>query len=347
MKRIVLADIKSNNNKGVSTGHYFALAQNYLDVFGKECNCIIAGGPIYKSKFKKVLTLPHDSIEGDSLLVNKYRVLANCYYLFKNTGKDDVVVLQHSGTLTFFLGIIFFANRNNNIYIIQYDTTSLSSKVKRLIYKLAKNRIKGILCPNASIGEAYDKEYCVIPDYIFAKKAQNDEWCDNNKKYDFAIVGSIFPDKGVAEVANFFRNKDYKILIAGKAYENLENTLKKLSANSPNIDLRLGYLSENDYYNYFREARYCILNYRGVYQERSSGVVLDALYNGVPVVGHDCKALNFIKEENVGFLFDDIENLNPDALLNETKYRSYLHNINTFISKQSLYKNKIMDFLRL
>lgn len=50
MKRLILADVKSLNIKGKSIGHYFTLAQNYIDLFGDYCQVKIAGGPIYKTR---------------------------------------------------------------------------------------------------------------------------------------------------------------------------------------------------------------------------------------------------------------------------------------------------------
>ena len=41
MKNIIIADLKSNNNKGKSTGHYFAVAQNYFELYTKTHNVLM------------------------------------------------------------------------------------------------------------------------------------------------------------------------------------------------------------------------------------------------------------------------------------------------------------------
>ena len=64
MKRLIIADVKSNNNKGYCTGHYFALAQNYINLYQNICPVLIGGGPIYKTNFRKkdLFMLPYDCL---------------------------------------------------------------------------------------------------------------------------------------------------------------------------------------------------------------------------------------------------------------------------------------------
>ena len=50
IKKIIIADICSMVIDGNAVGHYFTVAQNYLDLFKSACNVKIAGGPVYKDK---------------------------------------------------------------------------------------------------------------------------------------------------------------------------------------------------------------------------------------------------------------------------------------------------------
>lgn len=43
---------------------------------------------------------------------------------------------------------------------------------------------------------------------------------------------------------------------------------------------------------YLEASKYAILNYSGEYSNRSSGVVFDTLFNGVPVIGKKCQYLS-------------------------------------------------------
>ena len=348
MKNIIIADLKSNNNKGKSTGHYFAVAQNYFELYTKTHNVLIAGGPIYKIRFSndKLFKLPLDTKTANNVLKNKLNFFKNAFYLFRRTNLNDILIIQKCGIITTFIAIVLFAKKKrNNIFMIEYDTEALNSNIKRFIYIFAKKKIKGFICPNKTIGLAYGKPYCVVTDYIYTfPKEPFIPY--SHKIYDFCIVGSIWPDKGVIEIAEKFKHTNYKLIIAGKPCNNIiKNQLESITQNSPNITLNLGYISENDYYNYIINSKYCILNYQGCYNERSSGVVLDVLFRHVPIIAHRCNATSLIEEENVGLLYNNLNEFNPDTVLNKNIYNKYIEGINNFLSKQESYKKELIEFL--
>lgn len=349
MKKLIIADVKSYNNNGKSTGHYFAVAQNYLDLYKDCCEVKVAGGSIFKTHFKPkdIFLLPYDYIPSMNWLKNKFRVLMNCRYLFRHVTADDVIVMQHSGASTTLIGIALFATKKNNINLIQYDTDALSSLSKRIIFKLAKHRIKSILCPNQNIADAYGLPSCIVTDYIYPKDGYKNSILFEKKKYDIAIVGSICPDKGVIEAARTLVKTNYRVIIAGKANKQLADELHKICDRSENIELNIGFIKNEDYYEYIRNARFCVLNYHGVYEYRSSGVVLDILFNGTPIIGHKCKALNFISTSNVGYLFDNINNVNFDDIIKKEMYENYQKGIETYLNTQKKYKQNIVNFLHL
>ena len=349
MKRLIIADIKSNNNHGKCTGHYFAVAQNYLDLYSDICQTVVAGGPIFKKNFDdtQLLPLPYDCIVGNNPIINKWHTLKNCHYLFKSIKNDDVIVMQHSGASTTFMGIALFAKKKHNIFVIQYDTEAVSTPLKRMIYRLAKRNIKGFICPSERIAEAYGKEGCIVTDYIYPNEKVDIDTSFENKIYDIAIVGSICPDKGVVEAVKQLTNTQLRVLVAGKANIEQASVLKDICQSASNIELKLGFINENDYYSYIRRARYCMLNYHGVYEERSSGVVLDILFNGTPILGHRCKALQFVEKENVGLLFDNIANFDFNAINDKNRYTSLQKGIVCYLNKQKAYRQKIINYLNL
>ena len=76
--RLIVADVRSTSTDGIAAGHYFTVAQNYLDLFGAEMDVRIAGGPVYGDRFgDKLIRLPHDYIVGSSAVRNKRAVSAN------------------------------------------------------------------------------------------------------------------------------------------------------------------------------------------------------------------------------------------------------------------------------
>lgn len=348
MRRIIIADVKSNSRNGKMTGHSYPVSKNYIDLFSDICEVKVAGGPVIANRFKpeEILKLPYNSVEGLSGWKNKIHTLRNCRLLFKKTNSEDSVVIQHSGISTVLLGIALFARkRKNRIYLIQYDTNALSSRIKRFIYFFAKNKITGIVCPSESIAKTYNLPECVVTDFIYPYKEVMQT--HDKKKYDFAVVGGIYEDKGVVEVAEKFADSTYKVLIAGNpATSQLRDSLSKIAFKAKNIDLRLGFIEDNDYYRYIREAKYCILNYRGCYSQRSSGVVLDILFNQTPIIGHRCRALDFVEKENVGLLYDEIELFDPDVIMNNEVYNRYMLGIKVFLDYQRIYKKTLFNFLQ-
>lgn len=348
MKRIIIADIKSFNNSGKSTGHYYRVAQNYIDLYSEFCDVKIAGGYIYSKRFEnnQLLKLPYETKINRSKIINLLNVLKNAYFLFKRVSDKDVVIMQKSGTLTMFLAIALFANTKNNIFFIEYDTEALKSPLGKFIYSIAKKKINGIICPNEIISKAYGIPSCIVTDYIYSKKDKKNDIDFSKKQYDFCVIGSIWPDKGVVEVAQKFKNTSYKLVIAGKpCNEIIEKELNYIVRNSPNIKLHLGYISDTDYNNYIVNSKYCILNYRGCYNDRSSGVILDILFNRVPVIACRCNATLFLEEENIGYLYNNLEEFNPAHVMNEKTYNNYLKGINNFLIKQDKYREKVISFL--
>lgn len=210
---------------------------------------------------------------------------------------------------------------------------------------MIKNRVDGIICPNDEVGKAFGRPYCVVPDYIYTGEDKKCPVDYKSKTYDFCIVGRLNKDKGVVESARRLNGTKYKVLIAGQANDSYSEELKKACHGCDNIDLRLGYVSDEDYKRYINESRYCILNYQGEYSNRSSGVVFDIIFSGVPVVGNSCKALQFVKDYEIGHIYDNIDELSAEGLFDEKKYEIYLDNICKYRQLHSEYYKKLSTFV--
>lgn len=350
-KKIIIADICSINHNGKSTGHYFPVAQNYMDMFGAD-QVLVAGGPIYHDKFtQNHLPLPFDHTDGLNPLKAKWQELMNCRSLFKQA-KGQIIVLQSVAIITSFIAILLFYRKESKLYMIQYYTEPLRSKCSRFLYHLIKHKIDGIICSSERVGRAYSIPYFVITDYVYTGDYQghsNDlitkEY--NDKIYDFCLVGVIGRDKGQVQALKALANQGYKIVIAGKTTDQtLIKELNDISSLDPTIEMHIGYVSDEDYYKYIRNSRYCILNYSGTYNDRSSGVVLDIIFNNTPVVGNNCGALKLIEKNKLGKIYDNINTFNPSEVLNVDTYREYLINIKNYLNNQRLSIQELKSFLQ-
>jgi len=347
MNTLVIADVRSHYNKGICTGHYLPVAANYQEIFNGVRNVKIAGGPIYKSRFKddEMMWLPWD-VEGFTLK-SKLHIFANCRSLFRKA-VGCTIVLQHASLITACIGIALFYKRKSRLFLINYATENFDKPIKRFIFNLAKRKIDGIICPTDGIGRASGLPYVVVPDYIFIGETERQSQISySDKKYDFCMVGRIACEKNVAEVARVLAGTKYHVLIAGNPESKyLGEELKEISSKCTNIELHLGYISDEEYFHNLLFSRYAILNYTGAYSERSSGVVFDTIFNEVPVIGHRCKSLKFIAENNVGCLYDKLQDLDFDDMLNEKSHRLYVENICRYRKEFAAYRQKLIDFLQ-
>lgn len=344
-RRIIIADILSNTINGKQTGHYFALARNYLELFGKQC--FVAGGPVYKKSFqeKELIVLPNNNVEGDGMLKLRLRTFKNARHLFKET-MGDIIVLQQCTTITTFLCILFFYHKKSKLFFIQYSLEGLRNRIGRILFRLSKHKIDGIICPNEDVGNGYGLPYCIVPDYIYTGISATSVIPYEKKIYDFCMVGRISEEKGIIEAAKVLSNKPYKVLIAGRPQtDNLETDLRHACTNSQNIELHLEFVTDEAYKYYLSNSKYAILNYKGEYSKRSSGVVYDTLFSGVPVIGCNCKALSFIEKNKMGVLFENIRDFDFGDVLEESKYEMYQKRISEYRKTHKEYKEKLYNFL--
>ena len=351
MKTLYIADLRSNCSNGISTGHFFPVAAMYQKLFKDFCNVVVAGGPVYKNRFKDddLLLLPHN-VSGITLK-DKWHTLKNAINLFKEA-KGKTIILQHSSTVTSFIVIALFYHRTSKLFMIQYSNEGVRSFIKRVLYRFAKGKIDGMICPNDEVGRAYGIPYCVVPDYIYTGSVEKVKLSGDElglKKYDFCMVGRIAEEKGIVEAASFFARTKYKVVIAGKTQNaELDAKLRRACENASNIDLRIGYVSEAEYQDLLENSKYTILNYQGEYSRRSSGVVYDTLFAGVPVIGKKCLALQFVEDYNVGFLYPELSDLTECVLkkiMDVSTYNSFQNNIDTYKQKHLEYRNKLCQFV--
>lgn len=345
-KTVYIADLRSNNNAGKSTGHFLPVAAMYQKLFAGKCNVKVAGGPVYLTRFRsdEMCLLPYDV--SSTSIRDKWHTMKNAIKLF-GEAKGQTIVVQQGTVVTAMIAIALFYRNTSRLYMIQYSDEGVRTVFRRLIYRFAKRKIDGIICPNRIVGEAYERPYLVVPDYIYTgEHIQQSVKAYNDKTYDFCMIGRISPEKGVVNVARLLRNTKYKVLIAGKTQnEDQAKTLHEICDDSLNIVLRLEYVSDTDYLNYLNDSRYAILNYSGEYSKRSSGVVYDTIFNGVPVIGCRCSALQFIENMGLGMLFDDIMQFNPEMVLDEAFHKKCLNDIAKYKKSHDQYKKELLEFV--
>lgn len=90
-----------------------------------------------------------------------------------------------------------------------------------------------------------------------------------------------------------------------------------------------------------------IYYFQGEYSKRSSGVVYDTVFAGVPVVGRRCSALLFVEKEHIGFLYDSLDDFDISEIMNRKLYEDYLKAIETYKIKHKTYIAQLAQFLKI
>lgn len=331
MNRLIIADIKTPVVGGEPTGHYFAVAQNYHDMFHERIQTVIAGGPIYLARFSTAITpLPYNlEVKNGNKLVNIYKYFCNVRALFSRC-ENDIIVIQQGSDVAFLAACLLLCSKkkNNKIFLIQYNAVLLQSLFARVLFHFAKKKVNGIICPNQDVGEYFGLPYCVVPDYIYVPMDWNATTEYEKKYYDICMLGRIVEEKGIVEFLEHFANTSYKMIIAGRpASDELAERLRALTEKNDNISLMLGFITQEEYYQCINQSRFCVLNYQGEYSKRSSGAVLDMILNNVPVIGRDCKALAFIREWDMGYIYKDVNSIDLTAIITPQMHDFYIRNI--------------------
>lgn len=347
MSRIIIADICSISVANQSTGHYFAVAQNYLDMFKNSEDVWVAGGPIYNQRFaSRLIRLPYNFVSGDSKMVEKWHELMNCRALCNKVAKDDILIMQSVALVTAFVGLTLFLHKPCRLFFIQYNTESINSPLKKLLWKIVQSKVRGNICTFSTVAQAYGKPYVIVPDYIYTKENQDSFLSFSERDYDICMLGHIYRDKGVVEALRYLKGNGLKIVVAGKLGEpDLESELKDITQTDKMIDLRLGYITENAYHALMANSKYCMLNYRGRYNEHSSGVIYDALFHGTPVLATNTKSTKMVKEYGLGICFDNVNNLDITKLSDVSAYETFLSQIQHYLQDQRKKIEQLSDFL--
>lgn len=345
MKKLYIADIRGNVIDGRISGHIVPVARNYKAVLCKDFDVRIAAGPAILNSFthEECEILPYN-VCGETTK-DKWHTFINFIVLLRKASGNPIII-QQSTTLTTLLAITFLYWWTSPLYMIQYNTDALRSTIGKVINGIARWKLSGILCPTERIGKAYGTHYCIVPDYFFTNEHPY-ILPKEKRRWDIGIIGGITANKGTVEAVRYLATTGLKVLVAGRVCEEgLEQPLREIAASCNNIELKLGFLSDDDYLKHIRESKFCMLNYRGTYFDRSSGVVLDVLYNGTPVIGSRCEALKVVEEKNLGIVYDNLNDICIKQELTPERYSAYIESIKLFLSQQSEYKDKLLKFLQ-
>ena len=309
---------------------------------------VVAGGPVYSSYTGNKELLKYDvdlrelDVTGTKLKAKIKEVLNGIQVLKKH--ENSVIIFQDYSNTSLFLSICLQKTKSP-VYIIQYKC-EINSGVNALLYKLAKKRIAGVLCTKKEVGEKYDIPYLVTPDYIYTdtKKVEKES---EEYSYDFGIFGIIRKGKDVVGVAKRFVGIERTLLIAGSIQdEDMRKDLENLAKENKNIVVINRYLSEEEYNHMISATRCMILPYVDeYYNESSSGVVYDALFEKKPVITRNYEIFDFVRAYKVGILYNSLNDVDFSEVMNESEFLICKDNIQSYLSDNQAYAQRLKEFV--
>lgn len=347
MKKAIIADISSLSYEGKIYGHFVKAASLFKNVMDEEYNVIVAGSKEYRLNFTPdvLLELPFSRIKEEKKSKrNKIKdflgELRNTkYVLAKNS---DVLIFQSYSKLPIYLGLMIFPKKAKHIYMIEYQKTNYSGAAYWLQHQ-GLSKIDGVITSNEAVGEYFKTNYVIIPDYFYVEpvKIQN-----MTPRYDFGIIGTVANDKMYEDVVSSLEGSSYTLIIAGKFMD--KDRFKRITEMAgKNITIIDKYLTDEEYKEILMNCRFIVLPYNPVkYSGKSSGVVLDALYNNKPVIVSRIDSFEFVEQYGVGEIYDnsfsEIVNFKSDDL----KDKDYSSAISAFNSDMKRKTVKFLEFIR-
>lgn len=350
MHSILIADCLSVvNNKGSPVGHYIYFNKDMYRVLKEQFKVVVACSAEYSHH-----------IEGKTLLINPsitvsskkfYRHFVSRYILFSKVIKVlksgyKNIIIQQAFLPIVLIGLLFTRTHDKKVYIFIYSDIlngrGFKKRIYRLIYKLAYNKISGIITTMPELAYIYQKKSLIISDY-FNRKIK-----DKSKiyTYDIGVLGLINKWKDVEAVVAAFMGTKFKVLIAGffssnERYTKLSETIKSCK----NITLINKYLEENEYEKLLMSSKYILLPYNNV-NYRSSGVFFEALYGLKPLIVSSAppffKAVN---DKGLGYQYSKSPIELFDKLNDNRTYDLIVENIKNFLEeKDKREKERILSF---
>jgi len=339
--KIGIVDTMSLSHGNNIYGHFAKVSCQYLDLLQEGGHDVrIIGHKIYRKYVSDdhLDYLPFKSdkdifLSGSRIrrLWNKMCCLVNILIVLLYKKYDLLIMHDNNQNLFYYIYSILPIKRN--IALIRY--TYPKTEKQQTLFRKISEKVSFIITSMKEVGESYMLPYALVPDYFpFQKKDTI-----YAEEYDLCIVGTINECKDIETVIKSVLNSDLRLIIAGhfedyNRYLNAVNMCK----DSNNISITNSYLSDNEYDKTIGSSKFIVLPYDlKKYENRSSGVILDAVYSGKPVIATSCDAFMPVEQRHIGFLYSTDFSL-VITKIQKCSYADLVHNVLAY--KNDLYKSK-------
>jgi glycosyltransferase involved in cell wall biosynthesis len=347
MKKVLIADITTLTYEDKLFGHFAKVANQYCQILSKEFDVQIAGGKTYKNYFRdyQLYQLPFFIKKNENAsgiagrIKRKWKEFFNAWKCLHSN--SDIIIFQCLNETPVYLALLFGCNKK--VYMIQYQR-GLDCKGKKVLYDRIKNRISGTIVSSDIVGKYYDITYIVLPDYF--PPVQISSVQDENLIYDITILGTANTWKDYVGAVKYFRNSRWKMLIAGKfTDESMYNAIMQLKTD--NITVINKYLTDIEYQNCLNCSKYIMLPYKEEYKDKSSGVLLEAIYAGKPVIVPDISTFDIVNKNKLGIVYKNLSDLKINMKKLQDEYEDYKKNVQAYTDNMRIKSDELIEFVKV
>lgn len=342
-KQVTIADITTLTKGNQLYGHFAKVALQYKAILSRTIKVVISGGKTYLHYFKgtELRVLPFiQSVDSNNKKhvksVRKLKEIINAWIVLHSS--SDVVIFQCLEETPIYVAMLF-SRTKAKVVLIQYQK-GLDRYPKRVLYKLIKSRISGVISSSREVVQYYAVGGLVVPDYFPVDERQY----SSNKKYDIVVLGTVSNWKNYEDVITSLSGTGLKTLIAGffpdKDY--LSELEQKASKNVKIIDK---YLTDSEYSNLLQSSRYACLPYKKQYIGKSSGVVLDALYERIPVITPKIDTFEMVGKFNLGIQYSCSLSEIIDKIEDPIRERTILNNVDAYIDDRRKDEQRLSEYI--
>lgn len=300
--KILIADVLTLTKGNIVYGHYSKTAEQYKSILQNSFQVKIAGGKTYGKYFDTddILKLPFittkKEFDSNNLLIRilrTFKIIINILVILMSDA--DTVIFQDC-VQTILYTILRIIPTKKKIILIKYAVDSRERSNHS--FDKIKDRIFGIITSIEEVATFYDVNYLIVPDYFPDDSPKGS--CIT--EYDFGIIGTITLEKDYQMIIDNVNNSNYTAIIAGYfSDKSLLQELREIAQD--NVKIIDKYLSEEEYKRLINKCRFIVLPYKTGYKLKSSGVVLDAIYNYKPVITPKFTSFKFVSDNNLGYQY--------------------------------------------
>lgn len=319
MNELVIVDYIGNcTNEKIPTGHALKTLNESGEMLGDVFDVEYIVNEVYKNylpadRIKKGIPYVSCPMNQNTLLKKIMLRVRKIKSIWNITNSEKNIWFINTDFWLFVALLIYPLKKKNRIfvtnYIDYYHDGGIGKKIKNAIYRLSCRNIDCVFTTDKTV-ELPKHQY--IPDYWYDENKYREFNC-TEKRNAVYICGGINPGKDIMGAIDAFNVNGFPLHING-FFSNEQLYEKAITCAKDNITIHDGRMSDEEYYINLGKYKFVLLPYKKEnYSNRSSGVILEAIFLGAIVIAPEFLLKHLGIE---GISYGDIKELRKFDLTN-------------------------------